>query len=82
MQQRDLAEVVAGSLRRLRLTVDSNLDLAGIDQVEVIAYVSLLDDRITGADVDRLELGGKAFENGLRERGEDLHRPHDGGQER
>src|SRR5919198_6236884 len=73
-QERDLAEVVAGPQRPLRRLVDRDLDLSRGDDVEAVAVLSLPDDRLAGADANRLEPRGEPFQNRRWERREDRDR--------
>ena len=70
-EERDLAEVVAGTELPHRRSVHRDLELAGVDDEEAVAGLSLAYDGIARPRTNQDELAREPFDLSLRKRGED-----------
>ncbi len=70
-EERDLAEVVAGTELPHRRSIHRDLELTGIDDEEAVAGLSLAYDGIARPHANPDELTREPFDLSLRERGED-----------
>ena len=67
MEQRDLAEEVAGVLGRDRRAALRDLDLAVGDREELAPAIALADDRRAGRDLDEVAVPGDELEVARRQ---------------
>jgi hypothetical protein len=74
LQQRDLAEEVAGAELARRRPVHGHPEPSRFDHVEEVAWVALADHLFPGGDLDRLQLRGEPLDSRSRQRREDRDR--------